>query len=132
MISLGNAPIPEGVHVVVPGSPTREPLGWKPLVGAAAVVVAIASLAAYALHTGSRTSTSTYGSVAVLPSFPTTSATLNPPPIPESVVQGQSNTLVEHVSESDSNRLGNAISVMLCMGHQTLAKRRDMSLTLAT
>ncbi len=34
--------------------------------------------------------------------------------------------------ESDSNRLGNAISVMLCMGHQTLAKRRDMSLTLAT
>jgi hypothetical protein len=35
-------------------------------------------------------------------------------------------------SESDSNRLGNAISVMLCMGHQTLAKRRDMSLTLAT
>ena len=36
------------------------------------------------------------------------------------------------VSESDSNRLGNAISVMLCMGHQTLAKRRDMSLTLAT
>jgi acyl-CoA synthetase (AMP-forming)/AMP-acid ligase II/NAD(P)-dependent dehydrogenase (short-subunit alcohol dehydrogenase family)/acyl carrier protein len=36
------------------------------------------------------------------------------------------------ISESDSNRLGNAISVMLCMGHQTLAKRRDMSLTLAT
>ncbi len=36
------------------------------------------------------------------------------------------------ILESDSNRLGNAISVMLCMGHQTLAKRRDMSLTLAT
>lgn len=100
VIRLDHAEASEKVHARDPESPRRQLLGWKSMVGAAALIAAGGIVAAHVLHGGSRVGTAPHGSPGEQVSASITDGTQSAASLIEGPVQEPSNASVQPLTPS--------------------------------